>query len=393
VTAAHQAPQSTTKKPVSHIGALDGLRGLAVLFVLIFHFSWSFPDRTPLLAAIRAHLWGGWFGVDLFFALSGYLITRGLVKPSTHSVGKRLKLFWARRIFRIFPLYYIVIILGTLVCLAIGARSHIPGLSYWLYYQNYALAFDAEPLRWTAHFWSLAIEEQFYFVWPVFVLMAGKRLRIGAAIGLFGFCVVLRTGLMLGLSKLNLAGWDAYQIAKVIYRATPTHMDGLLLGALLAMLDEDRTHWLSVGFRKIRAWLTIGSGVLLLGLVVWTKGFSNEDRRVMILGFPILALFFTSAISLAVDGKVPPSIGRLLSRGLLASFGKVSYGMYIFHWIFVSLLAERQRQLCDGFSTPIAVAFSAGVIVAGILVSYLLALVSFRFIESKFLMLKEKFHE
>jgi peptidoglycan/LPS O-acetylase OafA/YrhL len=229
LTAPHQATQSTTKKPVSHIGALDGLRGLAVLFVLMFHFSWSFPDRTPLLAAVRDHLWGGWFGVDLFFALSGYLITRGLVKPSAHSVGKRLKLFWARRVFRIFPLYYIVVILGTLVCLAIGARAHIPGLSYWLYYQNYSLAFDHDPLRWTAHFWSLAIEEQFYFVWPVFVLMAGKRMRIGAAIGLFGLCVVLRTGLMLGLPKLHLEGWDADQIAKFVYRATPTHMDGLLL--------------------------------------------------------------------------------------------------------------------------------------------------------------------
>jgi peptidoglycan/LPS O-acetylase OafA/YrhL len=113
----------------------------------------------------------------------------------------------------------------------------------------------------------------------------------------------------------------------------------------------------------------------------------------MILGYPLLALFFTSAISLAVDGKIPPSISRLLSRGLLASFGKVSYGMYIFHWVFVSLLANRQRELCNGLRAPLAVAFSVGVIVAGILVSYVLALASFRFIESKFLTLKEKFHE
>jgi peptidoglycan/LPS O-acetylase OafA/YrhL len=381
------------KKQLNHIGALDGLRGIAVALVLIFHFSWSFPDSTPWLAKIRDHLWGGWLGVDLFFALSGYLITRGLVKVSPYGIGKRLKLFWARRAFRIFPLYYIVVILGTVVCLAIGARDHIPGVGYWLYFQNYTLAFDHLPLRWTAHFWSLAIEEQFYFVWPVFVLMAGKRLRIVGAVSLFIFCILLRTGLMVGLPKLHLENWDKEQIAKFVYRATPTHMDGLLMGALLAMFDEDKSHALGVAFRKYRAPMNVVTGLALLALVVVTKGFGTYDRRVMIVGYPLLAIFFTTAISLTVDGKLPAALSGLLSRGILASFGKVSYGMYIFHWVFVALFAEKQAEYCKTLSTGAAVGVGVGAITIGIVVSYVLALISYRFVEAPFLTLKDRFHD
>lgn len=380
-------------KPLSHIASLDGLRGLAVLFVLLFHFSWAFPDTTPALAQLREYLWSGWLGVDLFFVLSGYLITRGLVKDSEFSVGKRLKLFWARRAFRIFPLYYIVVIVGTVVCLAVGAHDDIPGVSYWLYFQNYTLAFDPDVMRWTAHFWSLAIEEQFYFVWPLVVLLAGKRARLQVAFALLVLCVVLRTGFMVVGHKVHLFGWDDVQLAKFVYRATPMHMDGLLVGAILAMFDQDKTQKLGVLFRKIRLPLFWASFLGLLGLMVITKGFGTYDRRVIIVGYPLLAVVFGCAISLSVDGRIPPFLQRAFSGGVLSACGKVSYGMYIFHWMLVVAIVPWQEAQNASLSPAMAAGLGAAVVVVGTLVVYVLATLSYRFVEHPFLKIKEKFHD
>jgi peptidoglycan/LPS O-acetylase OafA/YrhL len=379
------------KKRTSHIASLDGLRGLAVLLVLMFHFSWSFPENTGFTATLKHYIWSGWMGVDMFFVLSGYLITRGLVKESVHSTGKRLKLFWARRAFRIFPLYYIVLIAGTVVCLAIGKQSEIPGAGYWFYFQNYTLAFDPDVLRWTAHFWSLAIEEQFYFVWPLIVLLSGRQRRISVATGLFIFCVVLRTVLMFGIPKV--LHWDLEHTAKLVYRATPTHMDGLLVGAILAMLDQDPAHPWSILVRKVRAY-TFGGGLLvLLGLMVLTHGFGTYDRRVIVAGYPLLAVVFGSAVSLASDGRFPDSVQRALSSGLLPACGKVSYGMYIFHWLFVVALQEKQAALYATMGTGAALAVGVGVILGGMVVTYGVAWLSYRFVESPFLKIKDRFHD
>lgn len=379
------------KKKTSHIASLDGLRGLAVILVLMFHFSWSFPEHTGLTATIKHYLWSGWMGVDMFFVLSGYLITRGLVKDSVYSTGKRLKLFWARRAFRIFPLYYIVLIVGAVVCLALGLREDIPGAGYWFYFQNYTLAFDPNVLRWTAHFWSLAIEEQFYFVWPLIVLLSGRARRLAVAVGLFVFCVVLRTVLMFAIPKL--LHWDMDQTAKLVYRATPTHMDGLLVGAILAMLHEDPAHSWTVLLRKIRAY-TFGIGlVLLLGLMVFTHGFGTYDRRVIIVGYPLLAVVFGSAVSLAADGCFPESVQRVLSAGVLPACGKVSYGMYIFHWIGLIFFVHRQEAFVATLGTGAALAVGFGVIAGGIVLTYCVAWLSYRFVEAPFLKIKDRFHD
>jgi peptidoglycan/LPS O-acetylase OafA/YrhL len=378
-------------KEQKHIGALDGLRGLAVLLVLIFHFSWSFPEHG-VSALVKRVMWSGWMGVDLFFVLSGYLITRGLAKESQFSVGKRLKLFWARRAFRIFPLYYIVLIVGTVACFALQQREHVPSLGYWLYFQNYTLAFDPMPLRWTAHFWSLAIEEQFYFVWPLFVLLVAARARLGLSLTLLVFSAVMRAVLLIALPKV-LPGFDAEQAAKFVYRATPTHMDGLLVGALLAMLERNSEHAWSRLIARFARPVFFASLSLLLVLMVWTKGFGTYDRRVMIVGYPLLAVLFGSSVYLAANGRFAERTQKLLSGGFLASCGKVSYGMYIFHWFFIALLAEKQQAYVEAASPAVGTAVSVAVIVGGIAVTFALAHLSYRFIEARFLTLKERFHD
>ena len=384
--------EAQTTHGLAHIGALDGLRGLGVLLVLMFHFAWGFPEAGALYW-VRAYLWSGWMGVDLFFVLSGYLITRGLVKDSKFSVGKRMKLFWARRAFRIFPLYYIVVVVGTLVCLAASKASEIPGPSYWLYFQNYTLAFDPNVMRWTAHFWSLAIEEQFYFVWPLVVLLAGKRMRLSVAFALLVFCIALRSGFMIVGHKIHVFGWSDDQISKFVYRVTPMHMDGLLVGAILAMFDQDKTLRAGIWFRTVRVPLFFASMGFLLLLMVWTKGFGTYDRRVIVLGYPTMAVAFGCAVSLAASGWFPQAVQGVLSRGVLPACGKVSYGMYILHWMLVIFIAPWQLIQNEHLGTAAAAGLGVAVIVLGTVVVYGLATLSYRFVEAPFLAIKAKFHD
>ena len=387
-------------KDLGHITPLDGLRGIAVIMVLLFHFAWTFPDGTPLALGLKRVLWIGWVGVDLFFVLSGYLITRGLVAPSSQPVGTRLRKFWARRVLRIFPLYYIVLIRRQRHLPARGRR--IPTLPYWFYFQNYALAFDPDVLRWTAHFWSLAIEEQFYFLWPLLALRAPRRVLIPVTVTLALFCIAARGAMGIDMHLLERHSHEAAeQVAKIAYRATPTHMDGLLFGRAPRhprQRSKDVAARASCG-RRFRPLLFGLTTLVLLALFVVTHGFNDYDGRVIVVGYASLALFFACCVSMAVDGALAPFfLGALTSRPLRAC-GRVSYGMYLLHWPLVAsspspsleTLAgdrrERRRTLTR------ASRIGLGVLAVGIGVTYLAAELSFRFVETPFLRLKERFHE
>ncbi|MBX3203897.1 MAG: acyltransferase [Labilithrix sp.] len=391
------------------IPTLDGMRGIAVVLVLVFHFAWTFPGDDPSAAAgfvdkvavqLHAFMWSGWTGVDLFFVLSGYLITRGLVTDSKRALGTRMKMFWMRRVLRIFPLYYALIIVGTIVTLAFGA-SWVPGLPYWLYMQNYTLAFDHEVMRWTAHFWSLAIEEQFYFVWPIVALTVPRRRLIPLILALVFFTVALRAGLTFKGQDIGLfQRWFAdepggleHGIAKLVYRMTFTRADGLLLGAFVAVTQREVRHPASQVWRRLRLPIFVGTAIALLGLYVWATGLNDYDRRVIGIGYVTLALFFASGVSLCADHVIGERARRLLSWGPLVSCGKVSYGMYIFHWPLVVLGVPYLMKWQEGQSTLVQMGISGAFIVVGLVLIWVLASLSFKFFESPFLKLKGKFHD
>lgn len=390
------------------IPTLDGMRGLAVVAVLVFHFAWTFPGDDPAAATgivdkiavqLHAFMWSGWTGVDLFFVLSGYLITRGLVTDSDRPLGTRMKMFWMRRVLRIFPLYYAVIVVGTAITLALGARW-VPGLSYWLYMQNYVLAFDDVVMRWTAHFWSLAIEEQFYFVWPLVALTVSRRRLIPTILVLVVLTVGLRAGLTFkGQDIPAVQRWFAdtpggveHGIAKFVYRATFTRSDGLLLGAFVAVTQREVRHPIAHVWRSLRMPIFIGTALALAGLYVWAVGLNDYDRRVIGAGYVTLALFFASAVSLCADQLISDRVRSFLSWSPVVSCGKVSYGMYIFHWPIVVLGVPYLLKWQEGQSTAVQMAISGSFIVAGIGLAWVLASLSFRFFESPFLKLKGKFH-
>lgn len=386
------------------IPTLDGMRGIAVLLVLAFHFAWTFPGEDPETArdtveklATHAHafLWSGWIGVDLFFVLSGYLITRGLVAPSKRALGSRMKMFWMRRVLRIFPLYYAVVIVGTIVGLAVGL-GWVPGPAYWLYMQNYVLAFDEEVLRWTAHFWSLAIEEQFYFVWPIVALTVSRRRLIPTILVLTAAVVMLRGFLTFKGADIGaLQRWfhDEHGVAKFVYRATFTRADGLLLGAFVAVTQREVSHPVSAAWRRLRFPVFVGTSLGLAGLYLLANGLNDYDRRVIAIGYFMLALFFASAVSLCADALVGERTRRFLSSRPLVACGKVSYGMYIFHWPLVIVLVPRLAKMQAGMSTAMQVALNSAVILGGIGFIYVAAAISFRWFETPFLKLKGKFHD
>ncbi len=373
------------RQEANHIAPLDGLRGIAVLLVIVFHFSWTFPLVGPLAKPLKLLFWSGWIGVDLFFVLSGYLITRGLVAESTKATGTRLKLFWMRRVLRIFPLYYVVLIFGTIVGLFFNVAP--PVWSYWVYMQNYTLAFDTFFERWTAHFWSLAIEEQFYFVWPILALMVPRKKMIPMTITLIAACFLLRAGLAF---KLHI--WPAETTIKFLYRATFTRADGLLLGALVAILQHEQEHPVARFWKRIRKVAWFGSGLMLLGLAAAAHGLNGEDRRVVVVGYFLLAFFFAATVSFASDGSLPDGIRRLLMSPPLVACGKVSYGMYLFHWLLVVTSIPWLEWLYAGVSPAVRVVLGLDVIVLGGLLTYGIAAASFTYIEAPFLRLKSRFH-
>ena len=367
-----------------HIQTLDGMRGIAVLLVLAFHFSWEFPEVGAVATHVKRVLWTGWIGVDLFFVLSGFLITRGLVAPSNKPLLTRMKMFWMRRVLRIFPLYYAFIIVGSVIGLALG--HWIPGPAYWLYMQNYVLAFDPEELRWTAHFWSLAIEEQFYFVWPVVALVTPRRRLVPLTLALIAACLVLRAGF-----TLKAHFWEPLTVVKFVYRATFTRADGLLLGARVATLQRESSHTISHLWRRLRFPLFVLTGVGVVGLYVVAKGLNGYDRRVVVAGYFLLALFFASAVSLCADGQIGPRVRAFLTSRVLVSCGKVSYGMYIFHWPVLILAIPTLKRLQVGLSELGQLGVNTAFLLGAIGLVWGASQLSFKYFESPFLKLKGRF--
>jgi peptidoglycan/LPS O-acetylase OafA/YrhL len=228
-----RAPARSTAIDVGagHLPALDGLRGLAVLAVIAFHLC-----AVPIASGAAWRLAGGvasvgWLGVELFFVLSGCLITGILL--DTRDGARPLATFWARRALRIAPLYFALlavafVLIPTLVPALRQSHPRFLDAAPWYatFLTNVALARSHGMAAFgTGHLWSLAIEEQFYLVWPLVVLRATPRALARVTLALFGLGVLARAALRLtGVT-------DAYET----YVLTPTHLDGLLAGALLAL--------------------------------------------------------------------------------------------------------------------------------------------------------------
>jgi peptidoglycan/LPS O-acetylase OafA/YrhL len=289
----------------SHIDALDGLRGVAVLLVVAVH--------AMLLS------WG-WVGVDLFFALSGFLITGIVLDAKASGAGWRsiAKAFYARRALRILPLAYAVMAFMFIVAPRLGlldVTSRREQAWYWLYLSNWWI-WPRSPAAWhLSHFWSLAVEEQFYLVWP-WVVLAMKPRRVGhVALALLMLAPIIRLAVALFLIPQL-----GPQVGHTYETFTLTRYDGLTAGAVVAVLAR-APGGLAVWHRAV-ATAFVG-GVAALSATLW-------------LAPPTLAFVLRpTAVALAAGGAVALTVAgdaRRLAWRPLRWIGTISYGIYVLHF-------------------------------------------------------------
>ncbi len=362
-----------------HIPALDGLRGIAFCGVAGSHLFPGTP-RSEMAKLVAAVLSFGATGVDLFFVLSGFLITGILYDSRTDAHFFRK--FYARRALRIFPLYYGVLASFLLLTLFFGVHYNRELLSLALYLQNtgfvappiYAYIGPHLPL---AHFWSLAVEEQFYLIWPLLVFWLRARERIlFCCLASLVFCPLLRFGL-----SLHGAGYFS------IHTNTLCRADSLLAGGALAILLRGPHHDLALRW---------GPGLFmggLLGVIALRYGLPAQPaasfRQAISIGWSYTAIAAASVglLALALRHALTRSI---LSTALLRWLGRYSYGLYVFHLILFAFLQEPLKTWAAGigFSKGAAI-FFAGVV--AFLCSCLGAYISYNLYERHFLRLKRLF--
>lgn len=267
---------------------------------------------------------GGWTGVDLFFVLSGFLIT-GVLLDAKGGDGY-FRNFYARRILRIFPLYYAVVAFSTLIL------PHIPNPKvesfgritgqewwYWTYLSNGLIAnYHAFRHGILDVSWSLAIEEQFYLVWPLMIVLLTQR-------ALMRLCGALVLGAIVWRSALLVLG--AHPVS--IFVLTPGRVDALAIGAFIAVAA--RSDGQLALLRRFAFPVGVAATVVIVGLAIVGGGFDPYGAPFQVVGYTLLAVMFGSLVTLATFSSPTAWIVRGLQWAPLRSFGKYSYAMYLFH--------------------------------------------------------------
>jgi len=365
----------------AHYRALDGVRGVAVLLVFIYHISGT-ADHFRMSRVGRVAVLGascGWMGVDLFFVLSGFLITGILI--DTVNYPRYFRNFYIRRILRIFPLFYGVFLLLAALTPFLQLQWQRGHLAYLFYCQNIALAFnhklvDVTPAAYIGPFWSLAVEEQYYLLWPLLVwLIRDRRKIMRLCLALITFSILLRVILTRFLPN---------QIALyLIYWELPTHWDGLLLGSWLTLA---MSRWpVKELWRKMR-WLAVLAVAVLVGVGVYARTFDFRIPSMETVGFAAIPIVFSSLI---LRCFVPGSLEcRIFSGRFLRFMGRYSYGIYVYQVLFWPLMILGLHWLGDhlhsrlaGDFVYLALWFSGTVAIA---------VLSYKILESPFLRMKER---
>jgi peptidoglycan/LPS O-acetylase OafA/YrhL len=353
----------------SYYPALDGLRGLAILAVL-FHHNFDFLPIPRF----------GWLGVDLFFVLSGFLITDILLR--TKEQKNFLTNFFIRRVLRIFPLYYGIIILFFI--LAPLAKEFKDQYSYcyihqgmlWIPLQNLLQIISPRPNSNTVfdHFWTLSVEEQFYLFWPFIILLCRKKKQLIWIVSsvLFGFIIFrLFSFLYFG------SGMMFYQLQ---FR---TRIDGLCIGSLIAI-------WKNISVETVRKKLVVLSTIILsLHAIAFILSKTELNLpHFSIVGYSTMGVFFGWILILSIENRNKHS-KILFENKAIKGLGKISYGLYVYHWPLLVIfkfyfIGSIVHSGLTDYQSYIIVSISAAI------VAVVVSILSYNLFEKRILALKEK---
>lgn len=347
---------------------LDGVRALAVVAVLIGHLI-----PLPLLQKIVS--WGD-MGVVLFFCLSGFLITGILLRvqdPDLSGRAKAIRTFYLRRTLRIFPIYYLTLF----VALAVG---YAPVRDHFFRLATYTLNVPGLPptdqLGAVSHFWSLSVEEQFYLFWPLLVVFFPRdRIRV-LVWGLIGASLAY---------KLSLALLDAPY--KLIFASLWGCLDSLGLGALLAVGWHNRARRTEVVGQFVRVGrVAVGCWIFMTAVRIWADidPYYEGYRWFGVVYFAASALSFTGLIASAAAGTTGWA-GHVLGNVWMVRMGRISYGVYVYHFFFPYVLLWMMAQQYIHFTSRWHYTWTS------VIGSVVVATLSWWLIEKPILALKDRF--
>jgi len=361
-----------------YMPALDGVRGVAILLVMMIHFFPSAYEGSIFLVIAGKFVQTGWLGVDLFFVLSGFLITGILL--DTIGEPNYFRNFYARRTLRIFPLYYGVIF----VLLALTVPLHFDwkgkAVYFLLYVENFlhwdgARVLHIAPYLEIGHFWTLAVEEQFYLIWPALILLC-RTPRSAAALSV---AVIVAVFVARGLAL------DMGVEPSTVYHTTFFRIDTLAFGALLAALVRFVPFEAITRISRIGVYVGLGGTIALLCSL---NGSWKDLQWFSFVGYTFFGVFFTCLIAMSLVQ------GSFASRAFLLPplrfLGKYSYGLYVWHLLFFPYFSLRLHPYLNGVLGSKVL----GGILTGLLASALaiiLALLSYHLYELPFLKLKRYF--
>lgn len=362
----------------THLPALDALRGLAILAVTFYRFRVG-PEDSSLAGEIFSHgLHWGSRGVDLFFVLSGFLIT-GILFDSKSRDPHFFRNFYARRSLRIFPLYFVSLALFLLVlplCLVLPNAFDAPRenqLWLWSYCSNIYMSLQG---TWCFgaldHFWSLAVEEHFYLIWPLVIFFCTQRQALIAALSIAGLAALGRVGLSV-----------TTETGVAVDVATWFRCDALLIGSAFALLlrgNLDRTTY---------RW--IACGALLIGLLGSMPWLLQPESRLKTIPHTTFAIFFGGVVALAATSAPSSRWHKIWNSRVLGMFGRYSYAMYVFQAPLIPLLAPLLSAEILMQSTGSLLAARILYILSMTAITLALATVSWNVLEKHCLKLKKRF--
>jgi peptidoglycan/LPS O-acetylase OafA/YrhL len=372
----------------SHMPGLDGLRGSMLLLVLTAHFYYLTHGAVQPVDRVLFHLReSGWFAMDVFFVMSGFLITGILLdsKDRPHF----FKNFYIRRFLRIFPIYYatlfaVFVVLPRLKVVDPSAVREMLDVQkwYWTYLTNFLVATTQSTnslVDYTRHLWSLAVEEQYYLIWPLVVYCCSRRRLIQCCLALIAGALVFRCiGVAVGMSP------------RALYMLTFARMDSLALGSLLAVLVRE-PGWLDKFVRW--AWPVVRTVAALGVLVILATGELSAYRPAMqSIGYTVVAFGGAGLVIIAATSGPETRAGRFFQHPVFINLGVVSYATYVTH-TFVYLVIQREvpilsrLPLVAGYGWPASVAHMLVLMAAALSVGFL----SWHLFEKHVLKLKDYF--